>query len=674
MRSGGFMVQELECQDCATVLGWKVIKAFERSEKWKENGFLLELDLLEEVDVDLDDVFQQYYRSSIMIQKKDARSVTPDSEQGPKTPIPRFSSLEADVMYRKSESLGSEPASAAVSFFEVSNSDSEEEITTPTTSDIDEASVKADVPASLPVHRRVASLEPSVTEPKTILPRRPSEPLVYTYPAKPMVSSSSPSRKPTGILRSAKPPRMHDVPLAPVVVTLPNPHDSLASEIDRMARDLQPILEALPQTAAMRPEGSVRPPSKDLSTIPVPVAPKEPVVAAPTASTLRLRRQSFRSTANRPSFAEQSTTAPPLPVGAAIHVRKLSNNSPTHSPKGSVSSSPSATSSSLPSSSSPASSQTTLLAPAPGVSDATSPRGIKRAPSPGVRFEAKTVVITDDEESARKERARVAELTRVLALDGSIPPLTPRLSPSMTAPSFPLMEPVPLPPVPPSLNVPGKTLPFPRAPTPDASLLANRTVRKRALSQPDRRPSVADLQAARSQADGAMPAPVPRPAAAAQTSAPTSRTPSIVDAAGQPVITTRLPAMTKRPSLKNLGAAAASSASLPIPRKGALAAPDSGRSSRATSLIDGDERPRVVTTRLPAMATRRALQGGDAARPSSRALSFFETDPKVSNNVATRLPSMRRRPSVPDLLNTRENPPPTASRSTFSLFKKKVQV
>jgi hypothetical protein len=80
MRTGGFMVQELECQDCGSTLGWKIVKSFERSEKWKENAFLLELETLQQVDVDVDEVFNEYYRSPVTVQKPNDRAGSPGSD------------------------------------------------------------------------------------------------------------------------------------------------------------------------------------------------------------------------------------------------------------------------------------------------------------------------------------------------------------------------------------------------------------------------------------------------------------------------------------------------------------------------------------------------------------------------------------------------------------------
>lgn len=39
-------MQETFCANCSTYLGWKIVKAHERTEKWKEGNWLLELENL----------------------------------------------------------------------------------------------------------------------------------------------------------------------------------------------------------------------------------------------------------------------------------------------------------------------------------------------------------------------------------------------------------------------------------------------------------------------------------------------------------------------------------------------------------------------------------------------------------------------------------------------------
>jgi hypothetical protein len=39
-------MQEIICSSCSTYLGWKIIRAHEQSEKWKEGNCLLELENL----------------------------------------------------------------------------------------------------------------------------------------------------------------------------------------------------------------------------------------------------------------------------------------------------------------------------------------------------------------------------------------------------------------------------------------------------------------------------------------------------------------------------------------------------------------------------------------------------------------------------------------------------
>lgn len=40
-------MQEISCSVCSQYLGWKIVRAHERSEKWKEGNSLLELANLE---------------------------------------------------------------------------------------------------------------------------------------------------------------------------------------------------------------------------------------------------------------------------------------------------------------------------------------------------------------------------------------------------------------------------------------------------------------------------------------------------------------------------------------------------------------------------------------------------------------------------------------------------
>ncbi|KZT64776.1 hypothetical protein DAEQUDRAFT_656357, partial [Daedalea quercina L-15889] len=46
MDTGAHTVQEAACALCGAYLGWKIVRAHEPSEKWKEGRFLLELALL----------------------------------------------------------------------------------------------------------------------------------------------------------------------------------------------------------------------------------------------------------------------------------------------------------------------------------------------------------------------------------------------------------------------------------------------------------------------------------------------------------------------------------------------------------------------------------------------------------------------------------------------------
>ena len=48
MNSGAYRVQNCSCGACGEPLGWKFVRAAEKTEKWKEGYFILELNLLEE--------------------------------------------------------------------------------------------------------------------------------------------------------------------------------------------------------------------------------------------------------------------------------------------------------------------------------------------------------------------------------------------------------------------------------------------------------------------------------------------------------------------------------------------------------------------------------------------------------------------------------------------------
>lgn len=48
MNSGAYRVQNSSCAACGEALGWKFVRAAEKTEKWKEGHYILELNLLEE--------------------------------------------------------------------------------------------------------------------------------------------------------------------------------------------------------------------------------------------------------------------------------------------------------------------------------------------------------------------------------------------------------------------------------------------------------------------------------------------------------------------------------------------------------------------------------------------------------------------------------------------------
>ncbi|KAF5326545.1 hypothetical protein D9611_000234 [Ephemerocybe angulata] len=46
MATGAHTMSEINCGSCHTYLGWKIVRAYEESERWKEGKFLLELESL----------------------------------------------------------------------------------------------------------------------------------------------------------------------------------------------------------------------------------------------------------------------------------------------------------------------------------------------------------------------------------------------------------------------------------------------------------------------------------------------------------------------------------------------------------------------------------------------------------------------------------------------------
>ena len=48
MDSGVYRIQTSHCTACSAIVGWKFVHASERTERWKEGYFVLELTLLEE--------------------------------------------------------------------------------------------------------------------------------------------------------------------------------------------------------------------------------------------------------------------------------------------------------------------------------------------------------------------------------------------------------------------------------------------------------------------------------------------------------------------------------------------------------------------------------------------------------------------------------------------------
>ncbi|KAI0634667.1 hypothetical protein C8Q77DRAFT_1156077 [Trametes polyzona] len=50
MDSGAYTIQEFICNSCETYLGWKFVRAHDGPERWKEGHYILELDLVQELE------------------------------------------------------------------------------------------------------------------------------------------------------------------------------------------------------------------------------------------------------------------------------------------------------------------------------------------------------------------------------------------------------------------------------------------------------------------------------------------------------------------------------------------------------------------------------------------------------------------------------------------------
>jgi hypothetical protein len=48
-------MQEITCSKCESYLGWKIVRAHDNSEKWKEGNCLLEMEQLSDVSDDIVD-------------------------------------------------------------------------------------------------------------------------------------------------------------------------------------------------------------------------------------------------------------------------------------------------------------------------------------------------------------------------------------------------------------------------------------------------------------------------------------------------------------------------------------------------------------------------------------------------------------------------------------------
>jgi hypothetical protein len=53
--TGAHTMQELTCSSCSTYMGWKIVRAHDTSESWKDGNFLLEMEHLCSKSDTLDD-------------------------------------------------------------------------------------------------------------------------------------------------------------------------------------------------------------------------------------------------------------------------------------------------------------------------------------------------------------------------------------------------------------------------------------------------------------------------------------------------------------------------------------------------------------------------------------------------------------------------------------------
>lgn len=49
MTTGKHVVRDIRCKQCGETVGWKYDKAYEANEKYKENKYILEAELLSQV-------------------------------------------------------------------------------------------------------------------------------------------------------------------------------------------------------------------------------------------------------------------------------------------------------------------------------------------------------------------------------------------------------------------------------------------------------------------------------------------------------------------------------------------------------------------------------------------------------------------------------------------------
>ncbi|OBZ77380.1 hypothetical protein A0H81_02748 [Grifola frondosa] len=109
MNTGAYTIQEFACSTCRSYLGWKIIRAHEEPEKWKEGKCVLELELLVARGETVAGRHQlRKYRSSLAVAGESGhrRAFSDDSQGARERPLgPRPRGLPSNtnrMEYRKS--------------------------------------------------------------------------------------------------------------------------------------------------------------------------------------------------------------------------------------------------------------------------------------------------------------------------------------------------------------------------------------------------------------------------------------------------------------------------------------------------------------------------------------------------------------------------------------------